>query len=96
MGCADDAGGSEHASVHGTVRDGDSRKRLSGVKVEFESDTLDHTSDTTNSSGNFRLDAQSLTPEARLVASKAGYETRVVSVFLDSDDVSIDIELSPR
>lgn len=96
MGCAGDDSGAEHALLHGTVRDGESGKRLSGVQVEFLSDTLERASDVTNSEGNFRLDAHSLTPNGRLTASKSGYETRVVSVFLDDADVSIDIELMRR
>jgi hypothetical protein len=91
-GCAadDDA---LHGTVHGTVHDGTSGKRLKGVEVSFESDTLDEAADTTDGEGRFAINVSALTPSGRLTASKAGYETRTVSVFLDDGDVNVDIEL---
>jgi hypothetical protein len=91
--CADDDGAAINAALHGTVRDAETGKRLSGVKIEFESDTLEKLSDKTNSHGGYALNVDSATPTARLTASKAGYETGVVSVFLDDDNVAVDIAL---
>lgn len=91
-GCGDDDG-ALHGAVHGTVRDGTSGKRLKNVEVAFASDTLDEASDKTDGEGRFSINVSALTPSGRLTASKAGYETRTVSVFLDDGDVSVDIEL---
>jgi hypothetical protein len=91
-GCADDDG-ALHGSVHGTVRDGASGKALKGVAVAFESDTLEEAADTTDGEGRFSINVSARTPSGRLTASKTGYETRTVSVFLDDGDVNVDIEL---
>lgn len=91
-GCADDDGGL-HGTVHGTVRDGTSGRGLKGVEVSFQSDTLDEAADTTDGEGRFAINVSALTPSGRLSASKAGYETRTVSVFLDDGDVNVDIDL---
>jgi hypothetical protein len=95
-GCAGDDGAQAHASLHGTVRDSDSGKRLSGVHVEFESDTLEHAADTTDKDGSYALNVVSSAPTGRLTARKAGYETRVVSVFLDDAAVGLDLTLAPQ
>jgi hypothetical protein len=92
-GCASDDDGTLHGAVHGTVSDGSSGKRLKGVEVAFESDTLDDASDTSDGEGRFSINVSARTPSGRLTASKAGYETRIVSVFLDDGDVNVDIEL---
>jgi hypothetical protein len=92
--CTDDDSASINAALHGTVRDAQTGKRLAGVKVEFESDTLETLSDTTNSEGSYALNVDSDTPTGRLTASKSGYETGVVSVFLDDANVAVDIVLT--
>ena len=91
--CADDGGGDQRSSLHGTVRDASTRKGVKGVSVTFLSDTLEQASDTSDGSGRFVIDAVSLVPRGKLTAEKAGYQTQVVSVFLDDEDVSIDLEL---
>jgi hypothetical protein len=92
--CADDGSAAINAALHGTVRDAETGARLSGVKIEFESDTLETLSDKTNSHGSYALNVDSDTPTGRLTASKAGYETGVVSVFLDDNNVAVDIVLT--
>ena len=94
--CGDDGGSSVHASLHGIVRDADTAKRVSGVKVEFVADTLEMASDTTADDGSYALNVEAAAQTGRLTASKSGYESRVVSVFLDDADVAIDIVLTPK
>lgn len=91
-GCAgeDDA---LHGAVHGTVRSAASGKGLKGVEVTFVSDTLEEADDTTDADGRFVIHVAARTPSGRLTASKVGYETSTVSVFLDDGEVKIDIEL---
>jgi len=91
--CADDDGDAAYGALHGTVRDAMDGKRLKGVSVEFVSDTLERASDTTDSEGKFSFDVVSVAPSGRLTAEKSGYERRVVSVFLDDSDVTVDLEL---
>jgi hypothetical protein len=95
-GCADDGASSVHASLHGIVRDADTGKRVPGVKVEFVADTLEEGSDTTADDGSYALNVAAASETGRLTASKSGYESRVVSVFLDDADVAIDIVLTPN
>jgi hypothetical protein len=92
-GCADDNGGSVHGSVHGTVRDAMTGKHLKGVDVVFVADTLEEASDKTDADGKYAINVSAATPNGRLTASKSGYETRTVSVFLDDGDVTADIQL---
>lgn len=91
--CADDSGGDQRSSLHGTVRDASTRKALKGVSVTFLSDTLEQASDSSDGSGRFVLDVVSSVATGKLTAEKAGYQTQVVSVFLDDGDVAIDMEL---
>ena len=95
-GCSDDGGDSVHASLHGIVRDARTGKRLSGVKVEFEADTLETASDTTDGSGTYAMNIEAASENGRLTASKTGYVTSTVSAFLDDADVSVDISLNPQ
>lgn len=92
-GCADDDGGKVHGAVHGTVRDAMTGKQLKGVDVLFVADTLEEASDTTDGDGKYVINVSAATPSGRLTASKSGYETRTVSVYLDDSDVTVDIEL---
>jgi hypothetical protein len=94
--CGDDGGDAVHASLHGIVRDARSGKRLSGVEVEFEADTLETASDTTDSSGVYAMNVGAAAKNGRLTASKPGYVTSTVSAYLDDADVSIDISLNPQ
>ena len=96
LGCGDDGGSAIHAALHGIVRDADTLKRVSGVKVEFVADTLEQASDTTDDDGSYALNVEAAAETGRLTASKSGYEPRVVSVFLDDADVAIDIVLTPN
>jgi hypothetical protein len=97
--CAAGCGGDEkspndqHAQLHGTVRDRDTGKHLSGVKIVFLSDTLDMDSTTSGKNGGYSLDVSSDSDSGHLEASKSGYQQRVVSVYLDSHDVEIDIDM---
>ena len=95
-GCSDDDGSTIHASLHGIVRDSDTGKRVAGVKVEFVADTLEQVSAKTDSDGSYALNVDTPSETGRLTASKSGYQSRVVSVFLDDADVAIDIVLTPE
>jgi flagellar hook assembly protein FlgD len=95
-GCADDDGSGVHAAVRGTVRDASTNKRVANATVEFESDTLDRSSDRTNGSGEYTINVESETTTGRLTVTKAGYRASVVSVFLDDGDVTVDIALRPE
>ncbi len=92
-GCADDDD-ALHGTVHGTVRDAASGKGLKGVEVAFVSDTLEEADDTTDAQGRFVINVAASTPSGRLTASRDGYETSTVSVFLDDGEVKIDIDLA--
>jgi Carboxypeptidase regulatory-like domain len=96
VGCGDDDGSTIHASLHGIVRDSDTGKRVAGVKVEFVADTLEQVSAKTDSDGSYALNVDTPSETGRLTASKSGYRSRVVSVFLDDADVAIDIVLTPE
>jgi hypothetical protein len=91
-GCAGE-GDALHGAVHGTVRSTPGGKGLKGVDVTFVSDTLEEADDTTDAEGRFVIHVAARTPSGRLTASKVGYETSTVSVFLDDGEVKIDIEL---
>jgi hypothetical protein len=91
--CADDDEDTIQGTVHGTVRDADTGKPLKGVDVVFEADTLEQADDSTDGDGVFSMQVSAATPTGRLSASKSGYETRTVSVFLDDGDVAVDIDL---
>jgi hypothetical protein len=86
--------GAELGQVSGTVRDEQSGERLSGVEVVFTSDTLDRQEGKTGHDGGYRLHVASRVPNGRIAASKKGYATRVVSVYLDTSDVHIDVDLA--
>jgi hypothetical protein len=94
LGCGEEDGRGTFASgVRGVVRDADTGKGIGGAKVRFLSDTLDEDSDTTEKDGSYAVSALTDTPNGHLEVTKAGYAPRTVSVYLDSDDVSIDVEL---
>jgi hypothetical protein len=95
-GCGQDGGDAVHASVHGSVRDARTGKRLSGVEVDFEADTLETASDTTDGSGTYAMNVESTSQTGRITASKSGYVASTVSVFLDDADVTVDISLNPQ
>ncbi len=80
--------------VSGIVRDGLDGERLTGVRVRFVSDTLDEATSKSDGDGRYRIAVLSDTDKGRLEASRQGYATRVVSVYFDSTDVKLDIELS--
>jgi hypothetical protein len=80
--------------IHGTVRDAMTGNGIKGVKVRFLSDTLDEASDTTDGDGRYGIQVATDTDKGHLEATKAGYAKRVVSVYLDSESVAIDIDLS--
>lgn len=82
--------------VHGSVRDAESGATLKGVRVRFISDTLDEVEGRSNGEGHYSLQVESRTPHGRLEAKKGGYETRVVSVYLDAPEVRIDLRLNPE
>lgn len=92
----DDSVPDESRGVFGVVTDGQSGKKLKGVTVAFTSDTLDKSDDTTNSDGEYRLTVATDSKNGRVEAKKSGYETRVVSVFFDSESVQVDLELTPN
>ena len=94
--CADDAAGAQEATLRGTVRDAVTGAGLAGVKVTFTSDTLDEDVTRTTGGGSYTLFVTSQSPHGRLRAEKAGYETRVVSVFFDDNRIAVDIALNPE
>lgn len=94
--CADDDdsnGVQRDAALSGSVRDGQTGQGLGGARVEFLADTGEKASESTNKSGRFGLVVRAMSPLGRLTVSKPGYRTRVVSVFLDENEVSVDIDL---
>jgi hypothetical protein len=93
VACAGGDDGALHGSVHGTVRDATNSKKLKGAKVVFVADTLEQAEDTTDGEGKFVIEVSASTPSGRVTASKTGYQTHTVSVFLDDGDVSVDIDL---
>jgi hypothetical protein len=97
VGCGelDDAPDQER-SLHGLVRDAVSGKGLKGVTIAFQSDTLDEADDKTDEEGDYRLLVSTDSLHARIEAKKSGYETRIVSVYFDREDVQIDIDLNPN
>jgi len=92
----DDRVPDESRNVYGSVSDGQSGKRLKGVTIAFTSDTLDRASDTTDSDGKYSLTVATDSKKGRIEAKKSGYETRMVSVFFDTNSVQIDVELTPN
>jgi hypothetical protein len=63
--------------------------------VEFTSDTLDRGSDKTNADGHYSLFVDSRVLRGRIEVSKSGYQTTVVSVYLDDEDMRVDVDLPP-
>lgn len=82
-----------HGAVHGTVRDSMTKKPIKGVEVVFVADTLEQADDATDGDGRYAIEVVAASPNGRLTATKAGYETHTVSVFLDDGDVTVDIDL---
>jgi len=96
-GCGDPDENTEQArGLHGVVRNATTGDGVKGVAVTFRSDTLDEASDTTDSDGEFMILVETESKKGRVEAKKAGYETGVVSVYFDEDDVAVDIDLNPR
>ncbi len=95
-GCGDpDASPDQERGLHGTVRDAVSGKRLQGVSVQFRSDTLDEAGDKSDEDGDYTIFVSTDARNGRIEAKKSGYETRVVSVYFDDEDVQVNIELNP-
>ncbi len=78
------------------VRDSRSGKALKGVSLHFQSDTLDEAADKSDDDGDYSLAVSTDSRNGRVEAKKSGYETRIVSVYFDDDDVQIDIALNPK
>jgi hypothetical protein len=95
-GCGDDDPVGDVASISGTVRDEASGDRLKGAKVVFTADTLESYEGRTNGDGEFAITIEARAPNGRLEASKSGYETKTVSVYLDDTTVQIDVGLPAR
>jgi hypothetical protein len=82
------------ARVHGTVRDAASGKRLKGVRVAYTADTLEQFKDKSDEDGEYSLLVDSRALHGRIEARKDGYAARVVSVYLDAQEVRIDVDLN--
>jgi hypothetical protein len=95
-GACGDESEEDHGLISGTVRDESTGERLKGVKVTFTSDTLEAQEDRTNSEGKYSIFVTTRTPNGRIQASKQGYQRKVVSAFVDSNDVQIDVALRPQ
>lgn len=96
-GCGDpDESADQARGLHGVVRNATTGDGVKGVSVTFRSDTLDEASDTTDGDGEYMILVATDSQKGRVEAKKAGYETGVVSVYFDEDDVAVDIELNPR
>jgi hypothetical protein len=91
-GCGEEADGAV-GQIHGTVRNAESGKVIRGARVTFTADTLESAADKTNDEGHYTISVESRSVRGRVEVSKAGYETRVVSVFLDDVEVDIDVNL---
>lgn len=96
-GCGDpDESADQARGLHGVVRNATTGDGVKGVSVTFRSDTLDEASDTTDSDGEYMIVVATDSKKGRVEAKKAGYDTGVVSVYFDDDDVAVDLELNPR
>jgi hypothetical protein len=96
LGCGDDDSAvGEQGSISGTVRDEATTARLKGVRVVFIADTLETFEGRTDEDGEYDILVESRSPNGRIEASKSGYQTKTVSVFLDDGTVQIDVDLPP-
>lgn len=97
VGCGDpDEALDQERTLHGVVRDAVNGKGLKGVTISFQSDTLDEADDKTDEDGDYMLFVGTDSLHGRIEAKKSGYETRIVSVYFDSEDVQVDVELNPN
>jgi hypothetical protein len=95
-GCGeDDEPVGDQILVRGIVRDEATNDPLKGARVLFTADTLETAEDRTNEDGEYTVTVEARSLNARVEASKDGYQTRTVSVFVDDVTVQIDVEL-PR
>jgi len=85
----------EVGAISGVVRDEETGARLKNAHVIFTSDTLETADDHTDHDGAYHITISSRAPNARIEATKQGYQARTVSVFLDDETVQIDVDL-PR
>lgn len=84
----------QERTVYGVVKDAVNGKRLKGVSIRFQSDTLDEATTKTDGDGEYTVPVKTDSLKGRIEAKKSGYQTRVSSVYFDDDDVQIDIELN--
>lgn len=96
-GCADDDGGPANPEdgvvLRGEVRDASTGSPIKDAKVIFRSDAHDEADDRTDREGRFVMTVFSRSDTGRIEARKGGYDTAVVSVYLDDADVRIDVDL---
>ncbi len=96
LGCGDDPESvGALGGIHGTVRDEATKARLKGAKVVFRSDTLETSEGRTDEDGAYELSIHTRSAKGRIEVTKSGYQTKIVSVFLDDTTVQIDVDL-PR
>jgi hypothetical protein len=83
--------------VYGYVKDAASGHALSGIEVEFTSDTLRHGSDETDSNGRYEIVVESDTAFGHLTVTdpRGRYAAKTVEVYFDEDTRRVDVGLGP-
>lgn len=81
--------------LSGVIRDRLSGKRISGASVRFQSDTLYSASTRTDDDGHYEMVVESDTPLGQVRAEHADYQPSEKTVFFDTNERVIDIDLLP-
>lgn len=95
-GCNDGANPDlESFEISGVVTDAETGGAIRSATVTFTSDTLYTETTETDRDGHYAMFVETDTPYGRVLAEKDGYEPASESVFFDSSERRVDIEMNP-
>lgn len=95
LGCEDEAI-TDRFQLFGVVRNRTSGARVSGVTVTFTSDTLFRASARTNGDGFYEMAVETDVPFGQVRATRDGFLPSETTVFFDTPERRIDLELRPE
>ncbi len=96
LGCQNTEAPTTAYEVAGVVRDARSQALIEGAQVRFQSDTLYTGTTQTDDEGRFQLVVDSDVPRGQLSAEAAGYRRGEQSVYFDTRQRTLNLELLPE
>ncbi len=94
LGCATDPPTTQK-DLSGVVRDRLSGRRISGATITFRSDTLYSETARTDGDGHYEMIVETDTLLGQVRAERSGYQTAEETVYFDTDERVIDLDLLP-